>query len=98
MPVDFLLCRFGHVAPLPVRCGKSRRVVASGASGRKWGRTWQRNRPERAIHTWTVTRMKKKAERIGIVGAATEEEATDRAMEEFRIRDVDRFRISVKRS
>ena len=54
--------------------------------------------PERAIHTWTVTRMKKKAERIGTVEAATEEEAIDRAMAEFQIRDVDRFRISVRRS
>jgi hypothetical protein len=36
--------------------------------------------------------------RLGTVEAATEEEAIDRAMDEFRIRDVDRFRISVKRS
>ena len=42
--------------------------------------------------------MKKKAERIGTVEAATEEEAIDRAMADFQIRDVDRFRISVKRS
>ena len=54
--------------------------------------------PERAIHTWTVHRMKKKAERLGTVEATTEEDAIDRAMEEFRIRDVDRFRISVQRS
>ena len=55
-------------------------------------------KPHEREHSWTVTRMKKKAERIGSVEAATEEEAINRAMEEFQVRDVDRFRISVKRS
>ena len=55
-------------------------------------------KPREQVQTWTVHRMKKKAERIGTVEAATEEEAIDRAMADFQIRDVDRFRISVRRS
>jgi len=54
-----------------------------------------KNPPEQ---TWTVASHEEEAERLGTVEAATEEEAIDRAMVEFQIRDVDRFRISVQRS
>ena len=81
-----------------MRRGKSRRAFAIGCVGAQVGTHMAKKPPERAIHTWTVHRMKKKAERIGTVEAATEEEAIDRAVADFQIRDVDRFRISVRRS
>jgi hypothetical protein len=46
---------------------------------------------------WTVMKLAKKPVRIGQVEAATEDEALKKAYEEFAIRDVDRFRISVRR-
>jgi len=51
-----------------------------------------------AVTSWSVHLVKKKPVRLGTVEAASEEEAIDRAMKEFQIRDVDRFRISVQRS
>jgi hypothetical protein len=81
-PVDILNnCRSG--APAPHReCVLSKRP---------------RSKMPPEEHNWSVYKTAKKGHLLGHVVAATEAQAIERAIEELQIREVDRFRITVKR-
>jgi hypothetical protein len=54
-------------------------------------------RAPRAEADWGVYLLRKKAQRIGTVTAASRQEALARAVEQYQIAEAERFRVSVQR-